>query len=265
MGPPTHSIFEEKSPPLQLKEAQRGLESFLQYGGFPEVVVEADAERKQSILDNYKNTYFTRDLSLLSNIEDVTALRAILNHYAQSIGSITQVENFRQASGLSHISTKKYLNSIYQSSLGFTLTGHHYGPAKRYIKGSKSYYCDTGMIAALGVQVNRGQLLENFVISEIEKRRKLKLIKTDQLFFYKSSSGFEIDLIIEEKGEEKDRLRAIEIKSTTRPVEKDVRHLREFVNLDAKKRKGYLFYLGEEYRDIDGIACLPIASLYRGR
>ncbi len=260
-GEPTHSIFEEQAPPLQLKEAQRDLESFMRYGGFPEVVSEPDPEEKKSILTNYKNSYFTRDLSLLSHIKDVTGLRALLNHYALSIGSITQVENFRQESSLSHITAKKYLNSIYQSGLGFTLIGYQYGPAKRYVKGSKSYYCDTGMITALGVQAHRGQIVENFVISEIEKRRKLGFIKTDQLFFYKSNSGFEIDLVIEEE----DQLKAIEVKSTSHPAAKDIRSLREFTEVDSKNRKGYLFYFGEEYRKIEHLLCIPIAALYRGR
>lgn len=260
-GKPTHSIFEDKAPVLQLKEAQRKLDSFLKYGGFPEVVASNDEQGKEAILNNYRNTYFTRDLSLLSNIQDVTGLRAILNHYALSIGNITHVENFRQESGLSHITAKKYLHSIYQSGLGFTLLGYQYGPSKRYVKGSKSYYCDTGMITALGVQCSRGQIIENFVISEIEKRKKLGYYQTDQLFFYKSTSGFEIDLIIPEGK----RLKAIEIKATIHPTKKEVRNLVEFVQSDPQNRKGYLFYSGQEYQVINGITCIPLGAIYRGR
>lgn len=261
VGPPTHSVFDEEAPPLQIKEAARKLEQFMTYGGFPEVVATADANEKAAILNNYRNTYFTRDLSLLSNLQDVSGLRAILNHYALSIGAVTQVQNFRQESGLSHITTKKYLESIYAADLGFVLRGFHHGPAKRYIKGAKSYYCDSGIIAALGVQCSRGQIVENFVISEIEKRRKLGFLNTDQLYFYKSTSGFEIDLIIPEKN----RLRAVEIKATAQPQRKDVKNLVEFVASNPKSAIGTLFYLGDEYRIIDGVRCIPIAALYRGK
>jgi uncharacterized protein len=261
LGPPTHSIFNDEAPPLQIKEAGRKLDLFLKYGGFPEVLSTHDEEEKNNILQNYRNTYFTRDLSLLSNIQDITGLRAILHHYALSLGSITQVENFRQDAGLSNITAKKYLNSIYQSSLGFTLIGYQYGPSKRHIKGTKSYYCDTGMITALGVQCSRGQIVENFVISEIEKRRKLGFYKTDQLYFYKNTSGFEIDVVIIEK----DKVKVIEIKSTSRPAKKDIKRLKDFVGMDKKNRAGYLFYLGEDYQIIEGILCIPIAALYRGR
>lgn len=259
-GAVTHAIFEESAPLLQLKTAQRDLESFLIYGGFPEVVSAPDPEDKKEILKNYKNTYFTRDLSLLSNIENISGLRAILQHYARSIGSLTQTGNFQNEAGVSYITAKKYLNSIYQSGLGFYLLGYHHGPAKRFVKGSKSYYCDSGMITAMDVQCSRGQIVENFVISEIEKRRKLGFYKTDQLFYYKSSSGFEIDLIIEEQG----FLRAVEIKSTPNPGKKDVRALADFVAMAPDKRQGFLFYMGTEYRKINNIKCLPIAAIYRG-
>lgn len=260
-GEPTHSIFEDQASLPQILQAQRKLESFLKYGGFPEVVSAKDETEKKEILENYRNTYFTRDLSLLSNIQDVTGLRAMLNHYALSIGNITQIENFRHEANLNHITAKKYLQSLYQSGLGFTLAGYQHGPSKRYVKGSKSYYCDTGMISALGTQCSRGQIVENFVISEIEKRRKLGFYKTDQLFFYKNNSGFEIDLILVEN----QKLKAVEIKSTLRPSRKDINNLKEFVGMDKENRSGYLFYLGEDYYSIEDIRCIPVAALYRGR
>jgi len=260
-GPPTHSIFDDEVPTIRLKEAHRKLEDFLTFGGFPEVVSATDKNTEREILNNYKNTYFTRDLSLLSNIEDVSGLRAILLHYAHSIGSITQVANFQNEANISHVTTKKYLNSIYQAGLGFTLTGYQYGPAKRHIKGAKSYFCDNGVITALDAQCSRGQMIENFVISELEKRRKLGFYKTDQFHFYKSTSGFEIDLIIEEK----QKLKAIEIKSSQNPATKDFRSLEEFVNVDPKKRQGFLFYMGTDYKKIGKILCIPMAAIYRGR
>lgn len=257
---PTHKIFEEEPSSLQLKEAGREFENFLKYGGFPEVLSKNTNQEKEDILKNYKTTYFTRDLSQLSNIENISGLRAVLNHYARCIGSITQVAHFQNEANLSHVTAKKYLNSIYQSGLGFTLLGYHHGPTKKYIKGAKSYFCDTGMIHALGMPCSFGQIIQNFVISEIEKRRKLGFRQTDQFYFYQSSSGFEIDLIFEE-GE---NLYAVEIKATKRPSRKDVRHLKEFIEQDPDRRKGFLFYMGEEYNFIDGIKILPIASLYRG-
>lgn len=262
-GPPTHSIFDEKASFLELKEGNRQLKEFMAYGGFPEVVSTEDHQQKQAILKNYKNTYFTRDLAFISNIENVTGLLSILNFYALAVGSLTQVSNFANESELSHQTAKKYLNVIYQSELGFSLHGYQYGAAKRLLKAPKSYFSDNGIINSLNVENSFGQIVENFVISEIEKRRKLGFYECEQMYYYQTIGGSEIDLIMPFS----DHIKAIEIKATKKPKSKDMRNLRDFIGFmsESKKEvKGYLFYMGEEYQEFDGIQLIPIAALYRG-
>lgn len=259
-GDPTHKIFDDQAPALQIKKANRELSEFLKYGGFPEVVSQNTKQNKIDILKNYKNTYFTRDLAMLSNLENVSGLLAILNYYVISLGSLTQVSHFRNEAGVSHPTAQKYLNVIYQSDLGFKLLGYQYGPAKRHLKSAKSYFCDTGIIEALGIDCSQGQKLENFVISELEKRRKLGFIKTDQFYYYQSIGGSEIDLVFEVKN----TVYAIEIKATKNPQKKDLRNLKDFAAHISKKTKSYLFYTGEAYKELDGVKLIPIASLYRG-
>lgn len=258
-GKPTHRLFEMPPSPVQIKEAQREIDRVMNYGGFPEVILAENNEEKEAVLKNYKNTYFTKDLLLISNIEDADGLLSILNYLAISLGSHIEISNASQESGVSHPTCKKYLNVLDQSRLTFKLYGYQFGPAKRFIKAKKMYFSDMGIIRALGIPVSQGQLLENFVISEIEKRRKLGSLKTDRLYYYKSTSGAEVDLVIEENG----KVKAIEIKNTKNPHKKDVRNLIEFVAQDKKKRKGYLLYLGEDSFTIDTIEILPIAHLYR--
>jgi predicted AAA+ superfamily ATPase len=261
IGDPTHSIFDDEIEFLQLKEADRLLPSFIKYGGFPEVICSDSEEDKSDTLKNYKNTYFTRDLALLSNIENVTGLLSILNHYSISLGSLTQVSHFANESGLSHQTAKKYLNVIYQSELGFKLYGYQYGAAKRLLKAPKSYFSDNGVITSLNSGHSRGQLIENFVISELEKRRKLNFYNVEEMFYYQTIAGREIDLIMPFP----DHLKAIEIKATKNPTNKDIRNLKEFIKTSKQKVKGYLFYMGLEYKTIDGIKLIPIASIYRGK
>ena len=256
----THRIFEDQLGHIELKEAQRKLESGLTYGGFPEVALADEFSEKETILKNYRDTYFTRDLAFLSNIESVEGLMAILKHLQQSIGSLTQVSNFRRESGLSHPSAKKYLNVLYQSELAFKIYGHQFGPAKRLLKAAKSYYADNGVIFALGDSVSKGQWVENFVISELEKRRKLGFYPIDQLYYYQTNSGGEIDLIMEFE----DHLKLIEIKSSDKVSKKDVRNLLSYQKTVKRETKAYLFYLGETYLELEGVQVIPIAAFYRG-
>ncbi len=258
--PPTHKILSEKMGMMALKEAGRKLADALKYGQFPEVVSKTSREDKMAVLFNYKNTYFTRDLMQLSNIENLDGLLAIFHNLARSIGSHLEVSNFAREAGVSHVTAKKYLNVLLQSQLTFRLLGYQYGPAKRYIKAAKTYFSDNGVIASLNVQVSDGQLLENFVISELEKRRKLGFINTDQFFYYKSAAGREIDLIFEVEGV----VHAIEIKATRAPRRRDLRNLLDFGKSLGRPARLFMFYLGEEYQTIKNIQLMPVASLYRG-
>ncbi len=260
-GQSTHSIFEQEAAFSEIKTAQRSLDAALSYGLFPEVVKQENDNDRRSLIQNYKNTYFTRDLMQLSNIENLDGLLGIFHNIARSIGSHLEVSNFARESGLSHPTTKKYLNALTQAQLTFKLHGFQYGPAKRYLKASKTYFADNSILSSLNVDVAFGQRIENFVISELEKRRKLGFLPVDTFYFYKSAAGQEIDLIFEMES----CLYACEIKATERPGPKDFRNLRNFKDRLKRPLKRFLFYLGDEYKQKDDITLIPIATLFRGQ
>jgi len=108
--------------------------------------------------------------------------------------------------------------------------------------------------------MNTGQLLENFVIAEFEKRRKIGMIHTHQLFYHKSSAGRKIDLVYETGG----IVHAIEIKSSRTFHRRDIRNLIFFRENAKHPVKTFLFYLGEEYHHMDGVTVIPVAALFRG-
>lgn len=260
-GKPDHSIFNDQISLPQIKEANRKLKDAVTYGQFPEVLNQKLDEEKKGVLVNYRNTYFTRDLMQLSNIENLDGLMAVFHHLVRSLGSHLEVSNFAREAGISHPTGKKYLNALNQAQLTYKLYGYQYGPAKRYIKAAKTYFADNGIISSLNSNVNEGQLIENFVISELEKRRKLGYIKADQFYYYKSSAGSEIDLVFEMD----DTVYAVEVKSTKRPGPKDFRNLRQFEDRLNRPVNRFLFYPGEEYGNVDNVRVLPIAALHRGQ
>lgn len=259
-GGPTHSIFNEALTLPQIRKANRSLEDAINYGQFPEVLLASAPDEKKGILANYKNTYFTRDLMQLSNIENLDGLLAVFHHIIRSIGSHLEISNFARESGLSHPTAKKYLNALHHTQLTFKLYGYQYGPAKRYIKAAKTYAADIGIIACFNAPVSQGQRIENFVIGELEKRRKLGFIKTDQFYYYKSAGGNEIDLVFETD----QTIYAIEIKNTRTPGPKDFNHLKQFKGQSERPVNCFLFYTGDTYERYEDICMIPIAALYRG-
>lgn len=261
LGAATHFFLNDPPSPPQIKEANRHLSGAMTYGQSPEVLIQKKDAAKHEVLVNYRNTYFTRDLMQLSNIENLDGLLAVLQHLSRSLGSHLEVSNFAREAGISHPTTKKYLNALHQAQLTFKLYGYQFGPAKRYIKAVKTYFADNGIIHSLNTGVSAGQLLENFVLAEFEKRRKLGIIVADQFYYYKSAGGHEIDLVFEADN----TIYAIEIKSTRRPSPRDFRNLTQFNDRLKRPVKRYLVYLGEEHRTIDNVQLLPAAALFRGK
>ena len=260
IGTPTHKILDDIINPVQLQEGRRSLHDALYFGQFPEILNQTSEEDKRELLSNYRDTYFIRDLMQLSNMENMDGLLSIFYHLARSIGSHLEVSNFAREANLSFPTTKKYLNNLAQSQLTFRLYGYQYSPVKRYIKASKTYFADNGVLNSLKIPLNEGQLLENFIIAEFEKRRKLGFLKCDRLYYHKSAAGKEIDLIFEIEN----IVHAIEIKFTAHPATKDIKNLQSFAQKMRKPVKSYLIYTGEKYQIIDDVKLIPAASFYRG-
>lgn len=258
-GPATHGLLNDKPPLPELMNAARMFEDAATYGQFPEVLTQSDPGQKERVLKNYRDTYFTRDLMQLANLENVEALLTIMNHLARSTGSTLDVSNFAREANVSFPTAKKYLNTLMQSQLVFKLYGYQDGPAKRYIKSAKTYFADAGIVQGLNAKLSFGQRVENFVLAELEKRRKIGRIPADRFFFYKSISGHEIDLVFEID----ETVYAVEIKAAEKPGPRDIRNLTEFSRQTQAKCELILFYLGTEYRTVDTVRLIPIAALYR--
>lgn len=260
LGPPTHAVFTDRLDLPQIRAAHRLLPAALAYGQFPEVLSQGTDEDRREILVNYRNTYFTRDLMQLSNIENLDGLLAVFQHLARSIGSHLEVSNFARESGLSHPTAKKYLNALHQAQLTFKLYGYQFGPAKRFLKAAKSYFSDNGILQSLNPGTGEGARLENFVIAELEKRRKLGLLPAERFYYYKSAAGHEIDLVFEMDG----GVHAVEVKATRRPGARDLAHLKRFAAGADRPVKTFLFHLGEDYATVDNVRLIPVGALFRG-
>ncbi|MBU1069199.1 ATP-binding protein [Myxococcota bacterium] len=259
-GAPTHGIFGALPDPPALKAAARELDEVLACGLFPEVLTTEGREARLALLNDYRNTYFMKDLLQMANLDNLEGLMAIYVNACRSLGSHIEVSHFAREAGLSFPTAKKYLNMLVQSQLAFRLTGYHFGPAKRIIKAAKTYFADNGIPASFRVPLSEGQILENFVISELEKRRRMGRIRADQLFYYKTAAGREIDVVFEADGV----VHAIEIKCTRAPGRADCAALRDFaaaLELAGRPVRCVLFHRGEDTSTLDGVRLLPVASL----
>ncbi len=185
--------------------------------------------------NSYIQTYLERDVRNLQSIKDLNVFQRFIALLAGRVGSVLNVSELARDTGISQGAANQWLSVLEASRLVFRLPPYYKNKGKRLVKSSKVYFEDTGLLCHLIQETSvetlllkplMGHLFENLVISDIRKQYYQKG-KTPHFYFYRTSSGNEVDLVIEEKG----RLIPIEIKLTKSFHPQNMKSLIKFCEL----------------------------------
>ncbi|MFM8740826.1 MAG: ATP-binding protein, partial [Cytophagales bacterium] len=180
------------------------LEESIFLGGYPSVV--HDRTTPEDWFASYVRTYVERDVRLVKNIADLVTFQRFLYLCAGRIGQQINLTNLANDVGVDHKTVQSWLGVLQASYITYSLPPYYKNFNKRLTKTSKLYFYDTGLACyLLGIKnstelVNhgyRGPLFENFIITELTKNR-YNQGKRSNLFYWRDSSGNEIDVLIDE-------------------------------------------------------------------
>lgn len=192
-----------------------GLDAVLFKGGYPPVHdTDASPERW---FNAYIETYLERDMRQLIHVHDTDRFHRFLKLCADSVGQLVDMTRIGSDCGVDQKTVKAWLAILETGFIIYRLRPHHENFRKRLVKTPKLYFHDTGLVARLlGIESvaqlatdrRRGDLFENWVVSEMLKGR-FNLAKNDNLFFWRDNTGVEVDIIADRAG----TLLPIEVKS----------------------------------------------------
>ena len=207
--------------PFSLQEMQRGelaindLDDLMWRGMYPPVHDRQLAPEQW--FANYLVTYVERDVRQLIEVQNLSLFQRFIKLCAARCGQLLNLSSLASDCGVSHKTVRAWISVLEASYVVFLLQPHHQNFGKRLVKTPKLYFVDTGLAAFLlgirdpqhlSIHSARGALFENFVISELLKRRYNQGLPSN-LFFWRNNAGDEVDLVIEQ-GEQ---LIPVEIKS----------------------------------------------------
>ncbi len=186
-------------------------------GGFPRsYLAPNDKESFEWRLD-FIRTFLERDIPQLGFRTPAKTLERFWRICAHLHGQLLNSSKLGESMGVSHHTIKSYIDILEQSFVLRVLRPYESNLKKRLIKSPKIYIRDSGILhALLGIE-NQNDLLghpvygaswEGIVIENI-----LSLLPNWKASFYRTSSGSEIDLILE-RGNKRV---AIECKVSTSP------------------------------------------------
>ena len=169
-----------------------------------------------SFYQNYFETYIQRDLRQLSQIGSLHTFEKFVRLIASRIGQLVNYNSIANDLGVSQPTIRKWISILEASYIVFLLPPFFKNIGKRLIKTPKIYFYDTGLASyLLGIENPkqlqfhplRGNLFENFVVTEFLKSRFNNAMSSN-LYFFRDRTGNEVDVVIQKA----DSLIPIEIK-----------------------------------------------------
>ena len=181
---------------------------YLEYGGFPKVVLQQDPERKKAMLSEVFTSYFENDVKSLADFKDTTKLRDLILLLIPRVGSRIEVAKLAASLGVSRETVYSYL-SFLEKTYFISLISKFSSSIDRQAAGTqKLFLCDVGMVNNLG-KASEGQLFEQGVFQNLHLDHTVN--------FYNKDGGSEIDFIVDKKI-------ALEVKTSV--SKRDIDHLK---------------------------------------
>ena len=188
-------------------EMETQIEERLIFGSYPEIFSLNGAVLKSKYLQNLVDTHLYKDLLEFGDIRNSSKIHDLLRLLAFQAGSQVSLNELGNSLELNRITVERYIDLLEKSFIVFRLSGFSRNLRKEVSKMDKIYFYDLGVrnaiIGNLNVLKSRddaGKLWENFLI--IERMKKLQYEqKIFSLYFWRLSSGAEMDLIEEVNGQ----------------------------------------------------------------
>ena len=199
-------------------------------GAWPEVL-SCDADERQWFYDSLIDLYLSKDVATLTGVEKTLEFRKFLKALAARTGQELRLQVLSQMSGVSIPTVKRWFSIAEASGLIFLLPPFSGNIKKQIVKSPKVYLADTGLAAALLDITTAKQMqehlladafFETFVVTELVKSY-CHNGKKPNFYFYRDSTGMEIDLLIYREG----IYHPIEIKTKLTPDTHDAKWIKQ--------------------------------------
>jgi uncharacterized protein len=185
--------FKEKEK--QKNEVSLGIyekyyDEYLEYGGFPKIVLEKGVEQKKKLLNDVFASYFEQDVKVLADFRNIDNLRDLIILLSARTGSKIEITKLSAELGVSRETIYGYLAFLENTYFIFLAKPFSRNTDREISGARKFYFCDTGILNIMG-KISSGAIFENAVFKSLRNYGKVN--------YYQRRSGVEIDFVLNEK------------------------------------------------------------------
>jgi uncharacterized protein len=183
-------------------------EEYIQYGGFPEVVLQPNKKDKEELLKDIINSYVELDVKLIADYSASEDLYKLVKLLAARAGNKIDYTKLSSIAGINRQKMAGYIQLLQYTYLVYLVKPFTRNIDKEISQQPKLYFADTGILNTLaGLQISSGQLFENSIAAQLHPLGEIK--------YYQKKTGQEIDFIF-------NNTMAVEVKETAIDQDKQV-------------------------------------------
>lgn len=205
----TRYSYESKLQDFFQIESEKGLQlldEYLQFGGYPRLVLEDTFSEKKAIINEIYQSYLEKDIAYLLNIKKTDDFSKLVKLMAGQIGSMLNIKEISSTLGIAQETVKNYLWYLQKTFILGKITPYFKNLRKEITKAPICYFYDTGFRNhALGMfgnlQDEKGFVFQNFVyrklLEEIDEAES-----SAKICFWRTKNGAEVDFLVDLGGEQ---------------------------------------------------------------
>jgi uncharacterized protein len=184
-------------------------EEYIEFGGFPEVVLLSAEKEKRDLLSDIISSYLNIDIKNLSDFRDSQNIYNLIKMLAARSGSKLDYSKLAKLSGLSRVTVTNYLGLFEKTYLISRVPVYTKNIDREIVKAQKVYFNDNGFLNILA-DISGGAKFENAVFNQLKAKGEVR--------YYSLKNGREIDFVLDNK---------IALEAKENPTESDLKSLSE--------------------------------------
>ncbi|MEK6893683.1 MAG: ATP-binding protein [Nanoarchaeota archaeon] len=232
------------------------LEEYLEFGGFPEIILEQDKEKKLKIINEYFSLIVYRDIIERYKLKNTLLVKWIIKALSSSFSNEFSVNKLfltlkSQGFRVSKNTLYSYVSILEDSLFSFMHPKFNYAIRNKKFSINKAYLCDTAFVKLVENSRDIGRKMENMVFLQLERRKG----SLTTISYWKNTQGEEVDFVIKEGVNIK---QLIQVSYNISDSETKKREIRSLLRASKELKCNNLIVITWDYEKIEEISWFGI-------
>jgi predicted AAA+ superfamily ATPase len=183
---------------LEMEKTAAFLDEYLNFGGYPRVVLEPELTEKRKLMNEIYQSYLERDIAYLLRVQKTEAFANLVRVIASQIGKLANISELSSTLGIAARTVNEYLWYLQKTYILQKVAPFCRNTRKEISKAPVFYFNDLGLrnyaLGYFGTVQEKGFIFQNFIFNAL---RALSADDSMRIRFWRTKDQAEVDFIIE--------------------------------------------------------------------